>query len=127
MYKFKYYRMNLEEKRKVIEKLREALLAEGIRLAILFGSFIEMESFRDIDIAVYLEDPQDLDRVLEIGVRLEEKLGIPIDIAPLQFLSPRFRLKVLTKGLSIIEEPGLYEAVLIQTLDELIVMNSSDR
>jgi len=126
MYKLKYYRMDQEEKRRVVEKLREALLAESIRLAILFGSFIEMESFRDIDIAVYLEDPQDLDRVLEIGVRLEEKLGIPIDIAPLQSLPPRFRLKVLTKGLPIIEEPGLYEAMLIQTLDELVVMNPSD-
>jgi len=126
MYKLKYYRMDQEEKRRIVEKLREALLAEGIKLAILFGSFIEMESFRDIDIAVYLEDPQDLDRVLEIGVRLEEKLGIPIDIAPLQFLSPRFRLRVLTKGLPVIEELGLYEAMLIQTLDELVVMNPSD-
>ncbi|ADM28655.1 DNA polymerase beta domain protein region [Ignisphaera aggregans DSM 17230] len=123
MYKFRYYRMDQEEKRKVIEKLREVLQAEGIRLAILFGSFIEAESFRDIDIAIYLEDPQDLDRVLEIGMRLEEKLDIPIDVAPLQFLSPRFRLKVLTKGLPIIEESGLYEAMLIQTLDELIIMS----
>jgi len=85
-----------------------------------------LESFRDIDIAVYLEDPQDLDRVLEIGVRLEEKLGIPIDITPLQSLPPRFRLRVLTKGLPIIEEPGLYEAILIQALDELVVINPSD-
>jgi len=126
MYKFRYYRMDQEEKRRVVEKLGEVLLAEGIRLAILFGSFVEVGSFRDIDIAVYLEDPQDLDRVLEIGVRLEEKLGIPIDIAPLQALPPRFRLRVLTKGLPVIEELGLYEAMLIQALDELVVMNPSD-
>jgi len=112
--RLKYCRMDLEEKG-VIEKFREVLLAEGVRLAVLFGSFVEVKSFRDIDVAVYL------DRVLEIEVRLEERLGIPIDIAPLQSLPPKFRLRVLTKGLPIIEELGLYGAMLIQALDELTV------
>jgi len=123
--RFKYYRLSHEERSRVVEKLREALRAEGVKLAVLFGSFIEMNSFRDIDVAVYLEDPGDLDRILELGAKLEEKIGIPIDVAPLQALPPRFRLKVLTKGLILVEEPGLYEAMLIQTMDELIVISAT--
>jgi len=122
--RFKYYRLSPEEKSRVVEKLREALRAGGVKLAVLFGSFTEMDSFRDIDIAVYLEDPGDLDRILELGAKLEEKIGIPVDVAPLHALPPRFRLKVLTKGLILLEEPGLYEAVLIETLDELALISS---
>jgi len=123
--RFKYHRLSPEEKSRVVEKLREALRAEGVKLAVLFGSFIEMNSFRDIDVAVYLEDPGDLDRILELGAKLEEKIGISIDVAPLQALPPRFRLKVLTKGLILVEEPGLYEAMLIQTMDELIAISAT--
>ncbi|MEM4970832.1 MAG: nucleotidyltransferase domain-containing protein [Sulfolobales archaeon] len=123
MHRFRYYRLGSEEKSRVIEKLRDTLVDKGVKLAILFGSFIEADSFRDIDIAVYLEDFENLDRILKLGVKLEEALNLPIDIVPLQALSPRFRLWVLTKGMVLVEEPGLYEAMLSQTIDELILMN----
>ena len=124
MYKLRYYRLSQEEKKRVVEKLREALADEGVRLAILFGSFLEPDSFRDVDIAVYLEDPEDLDRILKLGSKLEEKTGLPVDIAPLQALPPKHRLKILAKGLVLAEEPGLHEAMLSQTTDELTLMNS---
>jgi len=125
MGELKYYKMSLEEKRAIIEKLREILRAEDVRLAILFGSFVEADSFRDIDVAVYLEDPQDLDRILKLGAKLEEELGVPVDVVPLQVLPPRFRLRVLTRGITIIEEPGLYEAMLLQAVDELAMMSEA--
>jgi len=125
MDEFKYCRMSPEEKRAIIEKLKEVLRAEGVRLAILFGSFVEADSFRDIDVAVYLEDPQDLDRILELGAKLEGELGVPVDVAPLQALPPRFRLRVLIRGLPLVEEPGLYEAMLLQAVDELAMMSEA--
>jgi len=117
--------MNSEERRAIIEKLREVPRAEGVRLAILFGSFVELGSFRDIDVAVYLEDLQDLDRILELGAKLEEELGVPIDVVPLQALPPRFRLRVLTRGMPVVEEPGLYEAMLLQAVDELAMTSEA--
>jgi len=54
--------------------------------------------------------------------KLELILKIPVDIVPLDQVSTRFRYKILTKGLIIIEKTaGLYEAILYQyqTYDEL--------
>ena len=54
-------------------------------------------------------------------------MNLPIDVVPLQVLPPKFRLKVLSKGLVTVEELGLYEAILIQTMDELTILNLEDR
>lgn len=35
------------------EAVREVLEEGGVELAIIFGSFVELESFRDVDVAVY--------------------------------------------------------------------------
>ena len=107
---YKYFRGGKKEK---LEKLREALMREDkILLAIAFGSFVEMESYRDIDIAVYSLDDS-LRYLAELSMKLEEKIGVPIDIVPITELDPKFQLKILTKGMIIIEkQPGLYEALI---------------
>ena len=127
MYKLKYYKLSSEEKNRIIEKLRNILVAEGVKLAILFGSFTEANSFRDIDIAIYLDDPEDINKILELATKLEEKLELPIDLTPLQALPPKLRLQVLTKGQILVEKPGLYEATLTQTTDELTTMNKTTK
>lgn len=122
MDKLRYYRLSGEEKRIVLEKIRRVLLSEGVRLGIVFGSFVDMDCFRDIDIAIYINGREELDKILGIGVRLEEELGIPVDIVPLQSVSPTFRLKILRDGIIVVEEPGIFEALLQQALDELTIM-----
>lgn len=87
-------------------------------LAIVFGSFIELNEFRDIDLAVYILDrsPRRLD---SLWAKIEGVLKIPIDLVPISEISPSFRLRILTKGKIVLEKrPGLYEALLINTLDE---------
>ena len=46
-----------------------------------------------------------------------------MDVVPLQNIPPKFRLKILTKGVVIVEESGIYEALLSQTLDEIMTLN----
>lgn len=103
-----------------MDRLRELLEREGgVLLAVVFGSFVELESFRDIDVAVYSES-ESLDHMARLSAELELKLGVPVDLVPLRELEPRFRWKVLTKGVIVVEKrPGLYEALLSMTLDEL--------
>jgi len=117
--KYKYYKLSSREKKAVIKRIRETLEAENIPLALLFGSFIELSSFRDIDIAVYLKGPN-LDHLLKLASRLEETIGYPVDLIPLNTASSTLKHYILTKGLVILEKhAGLYEALLSQTLDEL--------
>jgi len=118
--KFRYYVVSREEREAIVAKVREVLEDEGVLLAILFGSFVELDSFRDIDLAVYTRDYEDLSFIFRLANRLEEELGYPVDVVPLNIIPPRFRHYILTKGVIIVEEkPGLYEALLAQTMDEI--------
>jgi predicted nucleotidyltransferase len=119
--RFRYYRLSENEKKLLLEKIRSILSRYGIELAIVFGSFVWEEVFRDIDIAIYSHD-LNLDKVLVIGAEIEYELGIPVDVAPLHELNPVLRLKILRKGLVVIEKPGMYEYMFMRTCDELETM-----
>ena len=120
----KYFSLNAEERAKLISKIKDVLSHDSqILLAIIFGSFIELDSFRDIDVAIYAPNVP-LKHLLHLSVKLENELGIPVDIIPLNELPSRFKYHILVSGKIIIERKrGLYEALLSQTLDELIAMN----
>ena len=124
---YKYYRLSLEERELIIERIRAILKEEGVPLAILFGSFIELDAFRDVDVAVYLRrvDP---DHLLRLANRVEGELGLPVDVIPLNTVSSKFRHHILTKGCVILEEqPGLHEALIIQALDEITLLESGGK
>ncbi len=121
-YKFKYYELSPEEKEKVVNEIKNVLSRyDKILLAIIFGSFIELSSFRDIDIAICtLDDDYDLNYLTKLCSEIEDKINIPVDIVPLNELDPKFKLKILTKGLIIVEKfSGIYESLLSQTFDEI--------
>jgi predicted nucleotidyltransferase len=119
--RFRYYRFSKDEKEVLLKKIKEFLLRCDIDLAIVFGSFVEGNVFRDIDIAIY-SYAMDIDKLLRIGSELELELGIPVDIVPLDQLNPIFRLKILRKGLVVVEKPGVFEYFFMLTCDELEVM-----
>jgi len=124
--RYRYYTMSEEERKKVLDRLREILAKHGVELAIVFGSFTSAEEFRDIDIAVYSKKMtfQDL---LRLGVDLELELGLPVDVVPLDQLPPRFRLNVLLRGIVLLEKPGIYEYLYMQTQDELMQTENSTK
>lgn len=119
----KYYSLSAKEKRKVIDLIKKILSKEEqVLLAIIFGSFIELNSFRDIDIAIYSLNTT-LNYLTELAVKIEEKLEIPVDVVPINDLPSKFKQYILVKGLVILEKnPGLYEALLSQVTDELTLM-----
>jgi len=121
--KYKYYSLGEEEKEAVLSRIREVLEKHDVKLAIIFGSFLNGDVFRDIDIAIYSEK-LNLDELLKLGVELELGLGIPVDLAPLDNLPPKFRLNILRRGIIITEKPGIYEYLYMRAQDELILMKS---
>lgn len=67
----------------MLRLLREALLRSNkVLLAVVFGSFTTMESYRDIDIAVYSLD-EGLEYLAKLASSLELEVGIPVDVIPL--------------------------------------------
>ncbi len=120
--RYRYYELSGEEREALIEAVRRVLGRDDrILLAVIFGSFVELESFRDIDIAVYAIG-MELREIFELSARLEEEVKVPVDLL-LQELSPSFRHYILVNGLVVVERvAGLYEALISQALDELTLM-----
>lgn len=80
----------------IIKKLRSLLSEEkGVCFAFIHGSFLRGADFKDIDIAVYLDDStlkkiDCIDYELKLSLRLEKYIDNPIDVkilneAPLSF------------------------------------------
>lgn len=66
--------------------LRTALRTEhNVRFALLFGSAATGDDTpeSDVDLLVSLRDPN-LERLLDLGMRLEERLGRPVDVVRLE-------------------------------------------
>ncbi len=119
--RFRFYKLSLEEKLKILEKIREELEKhEEIKLAIVYGSFLKSYPFRDIDIAVYVVTDRDLlDYKFELEEKLENKISYPVDIAILNEAPPWFVRKVLKEGKILIQkQPLLAEKLYLKALDE---------
>lgn len=90
-----------KRKQKIIDLVTNSLAAEpDVIFAYVFGSFINEESFRDIDIAVYVDDADTnppLNKELFLERMLDAVVNMPIDVrvinrAPLAFAYNAMRL-----------------------------------
>jgi predicted nucleotidyltransferase len=122
--RYRYYSLEEREREVLLSKVREVLERRGVELAVVFGSFLNGKEFRDVDVAVYSEG-LDLEDLLKLGAELELELGVPVDLVPLDQLSPKFRLEVLRRGLVVVEKPGAYEHLYMRSQDELTLMSLS--
>jgi len=127
-YEYRYFRADRCEKERILNRIRDVLMREDkVLLAIVFGSFTALESFRDIDVAVYSLDTS-LDYIAKLGAKLELELGIPVDVVPITELDPYFKRSILTKGRVILEKaPGIYEALLREAEDEIMAAELEKR
>lgn len=92
------------EKVQIVDAIRHTLEAKKeILFAYIFGSFVDRETYRDIDVALYLENPKGVDTLrfeLALEEELEKKLHTPFDIrvindAPLGFVYHVLAQKIL--------------------------------
>jgi len=78
----RFYRVSLEA---VVGGVRRVLGRWGqVEFAVLFGSSLRRSLVRDVDLAVYSRGRLGLEGLLRLGVELEEELGVPVDLVPLE-------------------------------------------
>ncbi|AIG98391.1 Nucleotidyltransferase domain protein [Archaeoglobus fulgidus DSM 8774] len=95
----KVHTLNDIQKREIINELTRLLKErEEIVFAYLHGSFLTHD-FRDIDVAIYLKEDEDVLYEVELGVELEKILGYPVDVRVLNSAPLTFRFKVIKDGL----------------------------
>ncbi|MGC8778813.1 MAG: type VII toxin-antitoxin system MntA family adenylyltransferase antitoxin [Candidatus Caldatribacteriaceae bacterium] len=94
-------------KREIIEGIKHVLAQEKeLLFAYIFGSFVGEESYQDIDVAVYLKDPQKVD-VLRLELSLEEELEkifhVPFDVRVINNAPLGFVYNVLTRKVLVLD------------------------
>lgn len=118
----KYYEVSAGE---VAEKLGKVLddMPE-VKVAVLFGSVTRRKFVRDVDVGVFLSSKDELKDLFRLANVLEDALGMPVDVVPLNKAPPKLRLKALLKGVKlIVRDEKLYASLLSEALSEAADMN----
>ncbi|MGB9718900.1 MAG: type VII toxin-antitoxin system MntA family adenylyltransferase antitoxin [Thermoproteota archaeon] len=97
---FKYRMMITVEKESLLDELGKKLEKVGsILFAYVYGGFVERGFFRDVDVAVWIEDSGEAFRhEVELSSKLEAELKNPIDVHVLNEAPLPLRHIVFTRG-----------------------------
>ena len=119
--KFKFYEVKPEKKKKIINKLKKILEERReILLAVIYGSFLQNYPFRDIDIALYVNQEEDLlNYKFTLEKELSEKIGYPVDVRILNNAPAWFTLEVFENGEILIDTLGNAEKIYKKALNEI--------
>ena len=114
-------RLSPEERAEVVRKVRELVDREGVLLALLYGSFVEGDSFRDVDVAVYLAPTaNDLLTPLLIEEDIRASVGLPADVRVVNNAPPSVLKHILSRSIVLVERvPLLREKLLARAIDGL--------
>ncbi|MEM3437167.1 MAG: nucleotidyltransferase domain-containing protein [Nitrososphaerales archaeon] len=90
-----YHKISVET---VSERLRAVLTSmSDVKIAVLFGSALTRNHVRDLDVGIFMNVEPDFKRVIEIVSALEDSIGVPVDVMPLNKAPPKLRFKALSK------------------------------
>lgn len=97
---FKVYQMGPEERKKLLQVMKRLLEdMEGVVFAYAHGSFTTGEDFRDLDIALWVQDPgESFDYAVDLSAVLETEAGVPVDVHVLNEAPLPFKRHVFTTG-----------------------------
>ncbi len=116
---------------RVSEKLRKNAVSrikrllehrDEVLLAFVFGSFVERDFARDLDLAVYLAHGVDELEALEYSEKLskevEKEIGLPVDVVVLNGVDEGLLMRVILNGEKIVvRDPLLYHKLRMLALE----------
>jgi len=96
----RYFRVGESEREAIVCRLRELLeRVEGVSFAYIYGGFVKRDKFRDVDIAIWVEDPSRAHEYeVDLAVELSLTLGIPVDVHVLNEAPLPFKYSVFSEG-----------------------------
>lgn len=119
--RLRLHKLERGEKELILSRIKQMLEKDDdIVLAVVHGSFISEELFRDIDVAVYVRGGVDyLGKKFSLEKSLEEETGLPVDVNVLNNAPAWFMNRVLGKGRLIVEKYPIYEKLYLLSLDQV--------
>jgi len=116
-----YFEVDLE---RVAAAVKRYLEERGALVVVIFGSVLRRRHVRDVDIAVKFGREVGLEEWLAMGAELEELLGVPVDLVPLDEAPPWMRLEALAGGLPVlVKDWALYAELLKRAMGDAMDMD----
>ena len=118
------FRVTEDLRRKVLKILGRELKRENrVLLAIVFGGFMETVFTRGVDVALYLRDPgdvvEDYGYAEDLGKRLSQEIGLPVDIVVLNHAPDSIFNKALIYGKPIVvKDWRLYDGLRLLAIEQ---------
>ena len=108
--------MEVMEKQKVFDLIRDVLLQDGrVGFAYVYGSFVSEESFRDIDIGIYLKKPEENPFIITSDIKT--RLSLLARKENLTFTADQFDVRVINNAPFTFLKRVFKEGVLLLDLD----------
>jgi len=95
-----YFEVELVRTVDLVKRVLEEL--DWIEIAVVFGSVLRRSAVRDVDVGIVAMKPLTLEELNEIASKLEEALGVKVDVVPLDEAPPLLRFKALTEGVKVV-------------------------
>jgi len=112
-----YYEVSIEDASRRLRGILSGMM--DVKVAVLFGSILRRNFIRDLDVGVFMNPEPDIKRIAEISGILEDALGLPVDVIPLNLASPKLKLKALSNSVKlIVRDSNLYTSLLKEALSE---------
>ncbi|MFQ6083471.1 MAG: nucleotidyltransferase domain-containing protein [Candidatus Aminicenantia bacterium] len=93
------YKLENSIKKLLLDKIIEILFSkEEIIFSYIYGSFIKEESFRDIDIAIYVKEDKGFIFESFLSMELTEAVELPVETKILNSAPVSFQINVLKEG-----------------------------
>jgi predicted nucleotidyltransferase len=94
-----YKKLDPKQKERIVRRLREVFkrhkFIEGF---IVFGSFVNRNYFRDVDVAIVVNKKIDFEKISELEIEAWKKTGLDIDIKIFNDLPLTYKYEIVTKG-----------------------------
>ncbi len=100
-----YFELDLVRVLKTVKEVLEGF--EWVEVAVVFGSILRRSTVRDVDVGIIAVKPLTLEELNEIASKLEEALGVNVDVVPLDEVPSLLRFKALTEGMRVINRNPL--------------------
>ncbi len=120
--RLRVHRLPRNTREEVLQKLRRTLEPHAeVALAVVYGSFVKADAFRDIDIGVYLLHGLESDFSYQalLEAELEEATGLPVDLRVLNDAPPRILASILRDCVVLVDRGWYRNRLYLKALDEL--------
>jgi hypothetical protein len=114
---FIHHRLPAKDKAELLDSLKKVLDRDNkIMFAYIHGSFVERDSFRDLDVAIWINDRNKaFHYTVDFSAKIGLEIGISVDIQVLNEAPLPFKYNVFTRGVLLLSKD---EALRLKVVDE---------